>query len=133
MSLTVTVYSFSYKKDIPVSKDGGGYVFDCRGMHNPGRYEQYKNLTGNDAPVMEFLEQKGEIQVFLGLAEQMLSPHIDNYIERGFTDLMVCFGCTGGRHRSVYSAEHFAAWVHENYPDVVVKLIHREQNLERIL
>lgn len=116
-----------------MSKDGGGYVFDCRGMHNPGRYEQYKNLTGNDAPVMEFLEQKGEIQVFLGLAEQMLSPHIDNYIERGFTDLMVCFGCTGGRHRSVYSAEHFAAWVHENYPDVVVKLIHREQNLERIL
>lgn len=130
MSLTVTVYSFSYKNGIPTSENGGGYVFDCRGMHNPGRYEQYKSLTGADAPVIEFLEAQGEVQVFLAGIQQLVTPHINNYIERGFSDLCVCFGCTGGRHRSLYCANHFAAWVHESFPDVKVRLIHREHNID---
>lgn len=133
MSLTVTVYSFSYRKGIPVSENGGGYVFDCRGMENPGRHEQYKSLTGLDAPVIAFLEEKGEIRRFLDGIRSLTAPHIGNYIRRGFSDLMVCFGCTGGQHRSVYGAEHFALWVHEEYPEVTVRLIHREQGIDRIL
>lgn len=131
MSLTVTVYSFSYKKGIPVSADGGGYVFDCRGMENPGRYEQYKQLTGLDAPVIEFLESKGEIQLFLDDAQRLVLRHINNFLSRGFENLMVCFGCTGGQHRSVYCAEHFAAWVKASFPDVNVHLVHRERGLDR--
>ncbi len=133
MSLTVTVYSFSYKKGIPASENGGGYIFDCRGMENPGRYEQYKSLTGLDAPVIGFLEEKGEIRRFLDIIRSLTAPHIDNYIKRGFSDLAVCFGCTGGQHRSVYGAEHFASWVHAVYPEVTVRLIHREQGIDRIL
>lgn len=133
MSLTISVYSFSFKKGIPTSENGGGYVFDCRGMENPGRYEQYKSLTGNDAPVIGFLEQKGQVQTYLEGIENIVAPHIRNYIERDLTDLMVCFGCTGGQHRSVYCAEHFAAWAHENFPEATVHLIHREQNIDRIL
>lgn len=133
MSLTVTVYSFSYKKDIPVSENGGGYVFDCRGMHNPGRYEEYKSLTGLDNEVIDFLEKCGEVQQFLTTVSYLLGPHIENYIERGFDDLTVCFGCTGGQHRSVYCAQHCAEWIREKYPDVHVKLIHRERGIEKEL
>lgn len=133
MSLTLTVYSFSYKKGIPVSPDGGGYVFDCRGMENPGRYEEYNSLTGADAPVIEFLESKGEVQVFLQRITELVTPHINNYIGRGFENLMICFGCTGGQHRSLYCAEHFASWAKQNYPDIRIRLVHREQGVDRCL
>lgn len=130
-SLKVRIYSFSYKKGIPAdtSGNGGGYVFDCRGTHNPGRYEAYKPLTGLDQPVIDFLERDGEICTFLSHIYVLADAHVQRYIERGFTSLMFCCGCTGGRHRSVYSAQHLAQHIHEKF-GVEVQLIHREQGLE---
>lgn len=129
--LKVTVYSFSYKKGIPndPSGNGGGYVFDCRSIHNPGRYEPYKKLTGRDEPVIRFLEDDGEVFGFLEHVYGMVDPHVETFAGRGFTDLMVSFGCTGGQHRSVYCAEHLAAHLAEKYPDIRVRLIHREQSI----
>lgn len=133
--LEVKVCSFSFRKGIPedYTGNGGGFVFDCRGMHNPGRYEQYKMLTGMDAPVIKFLEDDGEILRFLQHAEGVVFPHVATFLRRGFTDLSVCFGCTGGRHRSVYCAEHMARHIAEEFPDARVRLIHREQGIDQIL
>ena len=132
--LTVTVYSFSYKNGVPYdpSGNGGGYVFDCRSIHNPGRYEPYKKLTGRDEPVIRFLEEDGEVHGFLEHVYGVVDPHVKTYERRGFTDLMVSFGCTGGQHRSVYCAEHLAAHLAEKYPSVTVNLIHREQRITQI-
>jgi RNase adaptor protein for sRNA GlmZ degradation len=102
-------------------------------MHNPGRYDQYKPLNGTDEPVMQFLEEQGEIALFLDHCCTTIFPAIDKYLKRGFTNLYIGFGCTGGRHRSVYSAEHMAEAIHEIYPEVIVELNHREQNIHRIL
>lgn len=133
--LEVKVYSFSFKKGIPEdpSGNGGGYVFDCRSIHNPGRYEPYKKLTGRDEAVIRFLEDDGEILTFLDHVYCVVDPHIETFAGRGFTDLMVSFGCTGGQHRSVYCAEHLARHLAEKYPDVRVRLIHREQNIDTVL
>lgn len=134
-TLEVKVYSFSYKKGIPedFSGNGGGYVFDCRYIHNPGRYEQYRKLTGLDRPVIDFLEDDGEILRFLGNAEGMVVPHVETYLRRGFTNLSVAFGCTGGQHRSVYCAEHLAASLARLFPQARIRLIHRERNIDRVL
>ena len=127
--LTVRVYSFSYKKGIPedVSGNGGGYVFDCRGVHNPGRYEEYKQLTGMDKPVIDFLEKDGEILSFLQNIYELADAHVLRYMERGFSSLMFSCGCTGGQHRSVYSAQHLAEHIARKF-GVRVELCHREQN-----
>lgn len=132
--LTVRVMSFSYKKGIPEdpSGNGGGYVFDCRAVHNPGKYEQYKQLTGRDKPVIDFLEQDGEILQFLEHVDALADAHVQRFLERGFTNLSICFGCTGGQHRSVYSAEHVAHHLNEKF-GVRIRLIHREQHIEQIL
>lgn len=132
--LSVTVYSFSFKRGIPedASGNGGGYVFDCRSTNNPGRYEEYKQLTGLDQPVIEFLEKDGEILTFLSSVYKLVDAHVERFLERGFTHLQVSFGCTGGQHRSVYSAEHMAEHLKEKY-DVHVHLIHREQGIDREL
>jgi RNase adaptor protein for sRNA GlmZ degradation len=132
--LVVRVFSFSYKKGIPedLSGNGGGYVFDCRSTHNPGRYEPYKKLTGLDAPVIDFLEKDGEILTFLESVYQLADTHVARYLERGFTDLMFSFGCTGGQHRSVYSAQHLAIHLHEKF-GVKVELTHREQGIFTVL
>ena len=131
--LTVRVFSFSYKKGIPAdeSGNGGGYVFDCRSTHNPGRYEPYKKLTGLDTPVIKFLEDDGEILTFLESVYRLADVHVARYLERGFTDLMFSFGCTGGQHRSVYSAQHLAEHLHAKF-GVKVCLCHREQGIETI-
>ena len=133
--LEVKVYSFSFMKGVPhdPSGNGGGYVFDCRSIHNPGRYEPYKKLTGRDEPVIKFLEDDGEVFDFLEHAYGVVDPHVETYCRRGFSNLMVSFGCTGGQHRSVYCAEHLAAHLAAKYPDIRVRLIHREQKIEEIL
>lgn len=134
--LAIDVMSFSYKKGIPddISGNGGGYVFDCRGMHNPGRYEEYKHLTGLDQPVIDFLEANGEVQQFIGDVCAVVDRHADCFLARGFNHLSVFFGCTGGQHRSVYCAEHVAAHFKEKYGDrVAVRLVHRERGIERVL
>ena len=132
--LTVTVTSFSFKKGIPEdpSGNGGGYVFDCRSIHNPGRYQQYRSLTGMDEEVIRFLEDDGEITGFLEHVYGVVDPHVETYSARGFTSLMVSFGCTGGQHRSVYCAEHLAAHLVSRYPAIRVRLIHREQKIDRL-
>lgn len=132
--LLVTVYSFSYRRGIPddPSGNGGGYVFDCRSTHNPGRYEPYKQLTGLDEPVIRFLEDDGEILEFLDHVYALADKHVARYLQRGFTYLMFCFGCTGGQHRSVYSAQHLAEHVHKRF-GVEVHVVHREQGIEQRL
>lgn len=130
--LTVKVMSFAYKKGIPndTSGNGGGFVFDCRAVNNPGKYERYKPFTGLDAPVIHFLEKDGEITEFLDHAYALVDASVKRYMERGFTNLMVCFGCTGGQHRSVYSAQHMAEHINKKF-NVKVELVHREQDLEQ--
>ncbi len=132
--LVVHVYSFSFRKGIPEdpSGNGGGYVFDCRSTHNPGRYEPYKKLTGLDEPVIRFLEDDGEILDFLDSVYKLADHHVARYIQRGFTSLMFCFGCTGGQHRSVYSAQHLAEHIHEKF-GVEVEITHREQSIHSVL
>lgn len=130
--LVVKVFSFSYRKGIPEdeSGNGGGYVFDCRSTHNPGRYEPYKKLTGLDEPVIRFLEDDGEILTFLDSVYKLADAHVQRYIQRGFTSLMFSFGCTGGQHRSVYSAQHLAEHLHRKF-GVKVMVTHREQNIHQ--
>lgn len=132
--LEVRVYSFSFKKGIPVdeSGNGGGYVFDCRSTHNPGRYDEYKPLTGLDQPVIDFLEADGEILTFLESVYKLVDFHVARFLERGFTNLQISFGCTGGRHRSVYSAQHVAEHIHRKF-GVEVHICHREQGITQIL
>ena len=132
--LVVRVMSFSYKKGIPAdpSGNGGGFVFDCRAVNNPGKYERYTHFTGMDEPVITFLEEDGEMLPFLEQAYQLVDFSVKRYMDRGFQNLMVSFGCTGGQHRSVYSAEKMAQHINEKF-GVEVQLIHREQNMERVL
>ncbi len=130
--LTVRVYSFAYKKGIPndISGNSGGYVFDCRAINNPGKFERYSNVNGLDEQVIRFLEEDGEILQFLENTYSLVDKHVKRYIERGFTDLMISFGCTGGQHRSVYAAQHVAEHIHKKF-GTKVTLIHREQNIEQ--
>ncbi|MBR3514345.1 MAG: phosphotransferase [Bacteroidaceae bacterium] len=132
--LRVRVFSFSFRKGIPAdeSGNGGGYVFDCRSTHNPGRYEPYKALTGLDEPVIRFLEDDGEILTFLDSVYRLADAHVERYLQRGFTDLMFSFGCTGGQHRSVYSAQHLAEHLHQKY-GIEVSVTHREQHIHQLL
>lgn len=126
--LTVQVKSFSYKKGIPKddSGNGGGFVFDCRFIHNPGRYQPYKKLTGRDQPVIDFFESQSNIHQFIEQVKGIVEAAVENYIERGFANLCINFGCTGGQHRSVFSADSIAKYLEEKYPINVV-LHHREQ------
>lgn len=127
--LTVRVSSFSYKKGIPKdpSGNGGGFVFDCRAIHNPGKYAEYKHLTGKDPQVQQFLEEKSTMADFLEPVFKLVSHSVEVYSLRGFSHLCVSFGCTGGQHRSVYAAEKLAEYLKNNYP-VEVVLQHVEQD-----
>lgn len=130
--LEVKIISFAYKKGIPddPSGNGGGFVFDCRAINNPGKYERYTQFTGLDESVIRFLEEESEIAVFMEHVYSLVDTAAKRYMDRGFTNLMVCFGCTGGRHRSVYSAQHLAEHLHKAF-GIKVHLVHREQNIEQ--
>lgn len=132
--LQVKIFSFAYKKGIPSdqSGNGGGYVFDCRSVNNPGKYEYYRQFTGMDQEVIKFLEDDGEIITFLDHVYSLVDAHVKRFIERKFTHLQVCFGCTGGQHRSVYCAEHLAAHLVRKF-DIRVSVTHRELDIEKIM
>jgi hypothetical protein len=132
--LTVDVMSFSYKRGIPddISGNGGGFVFDCRAIHNPGRYEPYKKLTGMDEPVIRFLETESNIAEFLENAYALVDNMVETYKKRGFTHVQVCCGCTGGQHRSVYSAEHIARHVADKF-GVRVVVTHKMQGVHYVI
>ncbi|MCQ2369531.1 MAG: phosphotransferase [Paludibacteraceae bacterium] len=131
--LVVRVCSFSYKKGIPMdySGNGGGYVFDCRALHNPGRYEQYKDKTGLDKSVIDFIEDNGEMAVFLENVYALADSSVSRYMKRGFTNLMFSFGCTGGQHRSVYAAQHLAEHINSKF-GVKVILEHTARQISSI-
>jgi aminoglycoside/choline kinase family phosphotransferase len=126
-ALTVKIYSFSYKKELPVddSGNGGGFLFDVRCLPNPGREERFKQLTGKDAPVIEYLEQQESVHQYFANVRSLVDMAVSNYLRRGFSNLMVGFGCTGGQHRSVYFAEQMAK--HLRVCGVQVTLKHIEQ------
>lgn len=126
--LKVRIFSFSYKYNgIPpdTTGNGGGFVFDCRYIHNPGKYEEYKNLTGKDEKVIGFLQKQMEMDGFLLNVFNIIDKSVDNYIKRQFSDLMVSFGCTGGRHRSVYSAEKLSYHLKEKFPEIEIVVTHQ--------
>lgn len=130
MSLKIEIHSFSYKKGgIPKdnSGNGGGFAFDCRGILNPGRIDEYKQQTGCDIGVQNYLETNTEMPRFLELIKNMVSINIDNYLARDFKSLQINFGCTGGQHRSVYCAEKIAAYLKEKYSQAKVTIQHDEQ------
>lgn len=104
-------------------------MFDCRAIHNPGRYQQYKNITGREKEVIEFLESNDEAKDFVTKAIGLVRPSVERYLQRGFTSLQIGFGCTGGQHRSVYCAEKFASEIKSLFPMAKVILHHREQNI----
>ena len=126
--LHVLVQSFSFKKGMPQdpSENGGGFVFDCRCLPNPGREPQYRSFSGKDACVKEYLERYEEVDRFKQQVHCIIDMAVDNYIERGFNHLMVSFGCTGGQHRSAYFAECAAVHLRAKYPDILVELRHRD-------
>ncbi|MDE7411626.1 MAG: phosphotransferase [Paramuribaculum sp.] len=130
--LTVRVTSFSYRYGVPddLTGNGGGFVFDCRAVHNPGRYEEYKCMTGMDDAVIRFLEIHSEMPQFMEECYALVDRAVEKYIERGFTSLMVNFGCTGGQHRSVYGAESMARHINDKY-GVRVVLEHTRQSVTK--
>lgn len=128
LPLTVKISSFSYKNGLPIdnSEHGGGFVFDCRAVANPGREEQFQNLTGKDERVIQYLESDASAQLFFAHVWGLVSSSIQTYLQRNFTYLSVAFGCTGGQHRSVYFAEKLSRQIKQWYPSVKVELMHRE-------
>ena len=124
--LNINVRSFSYKKGIPndPTGNGGGFVFDCRGILNPGRIKEYKTQTGRDEDVKKYLETETKIAVFLEGVFQIIDISIEDYLQRDFENLEINFGCTGGQHRSVYSADATAKHIQEKFPEAQVTLHH---------
>ncbi len=123
--LKVTINSFSYRNKIPndYSGNGGGFVFDCRGIENPGRQDNFKDLTGLDQPVQEFLEKETTANDFLNNIFEIIDRTLKKYLERNFTNLQINFGCTGGQHRSVFCAKKTAEHLSTNN-DIVIDLHH---------
>lgn len=127
--LTVHLSSFSYRHGYPEdgAGHGGGFVFDCRALPNPGREREYETLTGREAAVAEYLEERPELEAFWQRTSALVGAQVDSYLDRGFTSLAVAYGCTGGQHRSVYLVERLAGWLEQRYPAVRVRVHHREE------
>jgi len=115
--LTISLNSFSFKNEHPVDAtgNGGGFVFDCRCLPNPGRYDQYRSLTGKDAAIIAYLEKEEAVKQYFEHIKQIVDMAIKNYMVRGFEHLSISFGCTGGRHRSVYFAEKMQKYINQTY------------------
>jgi RNase adapter protein RapZ len=129
LSLKIRIYSFSYlRSGVPEDEtsNGGGFIFDCRFIENPGRHPEFMPFTGKDKPVSDFLENDKEMKQFMKNVFDIIDPAIKKYLSRGFTDLMVGFGCTGGQHRSVYAAEKLKSHIEQNFKDVSVTLRHAD-------
>jgi len=125
--LKVRIFSFSYLQNgIPKdeTQNGGGFVFDCRFIANPGKFEEFKNKTGKDIDVKLFLETQTDMTNFMKSICIIAENAIKVYVERDFTDLMISFGCTGGRHRSVYAADAFGKYIAERFPNVTYEINH---------
>ncbi len=133
-SLLITVTSFSYREGYPIdySGNGGGFVFDCRGLNNPGRLPDFRTLTGRDQPVIDYLKTDSRADEFLQHVFSTLDISVSNYLERGFSSLSVAFGCTGGQHRSVYCAEQTAQYLSQKYK-TNIQLVHREQKIDQFI
>jgi aminoglycoside/choline kinase family phosphotransferase len=127
--LTVKINSFSYKMGLPVdeSGNGGGFVFDCRGILNPGRFEEFKSQTGRDKSVSDFLEQQTKMAEFLNSVFDIVDITVEDYLKRDFASLMISFGCTGGQHRSVYAADALARHLRNKFK-VKIELKHLIQD-----
>jgi aminoglycoside/choline kinase family phosphotransferase len=127
--LTVRIFSFSFHREMPAddSGNGGGFVFDARGLPNPGREEQFKQLTGKDPAVIEYLERQESVHQYFASARSLVDINVSNYQRRGFKNLMVSFGCTGGQHRSVYLAEQLARHLRGSGVQVQLKHIEMEK------
>ena len=128
-SLGVRIFSFSFHRGFPKddSGHGGGFVFDCRGLPNPGREDRFKSLTGRDAPVIDYLNREESVHQFLANAMSLVDASVNTYQTRGFKNLMVSFGCTGGQHRSVFMAEQLARHLRSK---AGVEVVVRHLNLE---
>jgi RNase adaptor protein for sRNA GlmZ degradation len=129
-SLAVRIFSFSFHRDLPKDEtgNGGGFIFDGRSLPNPGREERFKNLTGKDAPVIDYLNQQESVHQFLASVMSLVDASVESYQRRGFKSLMVSFGCTGGQHRSVYLAEQLAEHLRgKNGAEVVVRHLELEK------
>lgn len=128
-NLRVTINSFSFKNKLPndESGNGGGFIFDCRAIHNPGKYEEYKSLTGKDEKVKAFFAKERDVFMFLNNAYELIDQSVERYIERGFTNLSVSFGCTGGQHRSVFCADMMAKHLKEKF-NIRITVNHIEQS-----
>jgi len=131
--LTVRINSFSYRDKLPVdyTGNGGGFVFDCRAIPNPGRLDEYKPLTGKNKSVQQFLESQGEVVKFLKESFDLVEQSVVNYIQKGWTDLMINYGCTGGQHRSVYCAEKLSEYLKHKF-DINVVVCHTKLNQQDI-
>lgn len=127
--LVVEINSFSflktgYPKD--ETSNGGGFVFDMRGILNPGRFDDYKHLSGMDKKVKDFLEQQTKMPEFLNSVYSIIDIAVEDYIKRGFEHLVINFGCTGGQHRSVYAAEAAARHLRNKFK-VKIELDHNNK------
>ena len=124
LKIKINSFSFIYGTIPTDENNGGGHVFDCRALPNPGRYDEYKSLTGMDEPVAEYLLKEKEVHQFLDLVYAMAEQSVEKYLSRNFTNLMISFGCTGGQHRSVFAAEQLSQHLAEKYDDIIVVVRH---------
>ena len=126
MSLNINIRSFSYRNGIPedTSGNGGGFVFDCRGILNPGRIQEFKTQTGRDTAVIEYLNKNTQMPQFLESVYQIVGISVADYLERNFTNLDINFGCTGGQHRSVYAADQTAKYLKDKFPMAIINVHH---------
>jgi UPF0042 nucleotide-binding protein len=128
--LKVTIYSFAYKRGLPEDStgNGGGFIFDCRGLPNPYKSEKYRNFSGDMPEITEFFKQNPIVDDFISKTLDVVEIPVRNYLDRNFENLQISFGCTGGQHRSVYAAEKVKTMLLEKYPEKVnIYISHREK------